>query len=67
MGYGDPMATTIGYGPDANNKYTTTYFRRTFSAANGFSTLTLDLWVASDFARRGPGSFRPQVRGCWAF
>lgn len=43
LGYGDPMATTIGYGPDATNKYTTTYFRRTFTATNGFSTLTLNL------------------------
>ena len=28
LGYGDPMSTTIGYGPDANNKYVTYYFRR---------------------------------------
>ncbi|OQP65693.1 alkaline phosphatase PhoX [Niastella populi] len=28
LGYGDPMTTTIGYGPDANNKYITSYFRR---------------------------------------
>ena len=27
LGYGDPMATTIGYGPDATNKYVTTYFQ----------------------------------------
>ncbi|MBL8046314.1 MAG: metallophosphoesterase [Anaerolineales bacterium] len=32
LGYGDgDEATTIGYGPDGNNKYPTTYFRTTFS------------------------------------
>ena len=31
LGYGDAdEATTVSYGPDANNKYTTTYFRTTF-------------------------------------
>ena len=28
LGYGDPMATTISFGPDANNKAITYYFRR---------------------------------------
>jgi hypothetical protein len=28
LGYGDAMNTTISYGPDANNKYVTYYFRR---------------------------------------
>lgn len=28
LGYDDPMATTISYGPDANNKYITYYFLR---------------------------------------
>ena len=28
LGYGDPMATTISYGPDASNKYITYYFSR---------------------------------------
>ncbi|MES2558383.1 MAG: alkaline phosphatase PhoX [Bacteroidota bacterium] len=28
LGYGDASATTVGYGPDANNKYITTYFRK---------------------------------------
>jgi hypothetical protein len=27
-------ATTVGYGPDANNKYVTTYFRRVFTVSN---------------------------------
>ncbi|HKQ20301.1 MAG TPA: metallophosphoesterase, partial [Candidatus Eisenbacteria bacterium] len=34
LGYGDPfIVTTVPYGPDALNKYTTTYFRRTFQVA----------------------------------
>ena len=28
LGYGDPVNTTISFGPDANNKYITTYFSR---------------------------------------
>ncbi len=36
LGYGDdvelrPEATVVGYGPDANNKYVTTYFRHYFT------------------------------------
>ena len=27
LGYGDPMTTTVSYGPDATRKYTTTYFQ----------------------------------------
>jgi len=31
LGYGDPAtATTVSFGADANNKYVTTYFRRSF-------------------------------------
>jgi PKD repeat protein len=28
LGYGDPVATQISFGPDANNKYITTYFSK---------------------------------------
>ena len=31
LGYGDPAATTVSYGPNASDKYPTTYFRHTFS------------------------------------
>ena len=31
LGYADAPATTVSYGPDANNKYVTTYFRKTFN------------------------------------
>src|SRR5580765_1197912 len=39
LGYGDagdgrPEATLVSYGPDPNNKFTTTYFRHWFSANN---------------------------------
>ncbi len=35
LGYGDgDEATVVDYGPDANNKYITTYFRRTFVVDN---------------------------------
>ena len=46
LGYGDgDEATTLGFGPDANNKFITTYFRRAFSVTNAslFSNLTLRL------------------------
>jgi len=46
LGYGDGgEATTVGFGPDASNKYITTYFRHTFSVANpsSYQSLTLSL------------------------
>ena len=46
LGYGDgDEATTLGFGPDANNKFITSYFRRAFSVTNpaAFNSLTLRL------------------------
>jgi len=46
LGYGDgDEGTTLSFGPDSNNKFITTYFRRTFSVANPslFTGLTLRL------------------------
>jgi acid phosphatase type 7 len=46
LGYGDgDEATTLGFGPDANNKFITSYFRRSFSVTNAalFNALTLRL------------------------
>lgn len=50
LGYGDdadsrPEQTRLNYGPDANNKYITTYFRKAFVVADpsAYSTLTLSL------------------------
>lgn len=34
LGYGDAPVTTVAFGGDANNKYVTTYFRRSFTVAN---------------------------------
>ena len=46
LGYGDgDEATTVDYGSDPNNKYITTYFRKTFTVTDPsqFNGLTLDL------------------------
>lgn len=46
LGYGDnDEATVVSYGPDANNKYITTYFRKSFTVADvsAVSGLTLRL------------------------
>ena len=45
LGYGDAMATTISYGPNSNNKYITTYFRRDMmvNLANVTDTIYLGL------------------------
>ena len=46
LGYGDgDEATVVSYGPNADDKYITTYFRRHFTATNvaGITKLTLDL------------------------
>src|SRR5215213_9128995 len=46
FGYGDgDEVTTVGFGPDSNNKFITTYFRRAFSVTNAaaFNALTLRL------------------------
>ncbi len=46
LGYGDgDEATPLGFGPDANNKFITTYFRRAFNVTNAslFTGVTLRL------------------------
>ena len=46
LGYGDgDEATVVSYGPNASNKYITTYFRRTFTAGNpaGYLSASLNL------------------------
>jgi len=46
LGYGDgDEATTLGFGPDANNKFITTYFRRAFNVTDAslFTGVTLRL------------------------
>jgi hypothetical protein len=52
LGYGDAdgqlPTTTVGYGPDLNNKYVTTLFRRTFNVANPASVKGMTLSVQRD-------------------
>ncbi|HKU77455.1 MAG TPA: fibronectin type III domain-containing protein [Pyrinomonadaceae bacterium] len=46
LGYGDgDEATTVGFGPNASNKFITTYFRRAFNVTNAslFTGVTLRL------------------------
>ncbi|MEY2407909.1 MAG: acid phosphatase type 7 [Verrucomicrobiota bacterium] len=52
LGYGDSSGrqpgTTNNFGPDANNKYITTYFRQSFSAINVASYTNLVLNIQRD-------------------
>jgi len=45
LGYADAPATTVSYGSDANNKYITTYFRKTFNVTgiSGYSSFTMNV------------------------
>ena len=43
LGYGDRVATLVGYGPNASSRYVTTYFRHTFEATHGYESLVLRL------------------------
>ena len=49
LGYGDgDEATVVSFGPNANNKYITTYFRHAFSVANPASYLSVTLNLLRD-------------------
>ncbi|MFZ2650021.1 MAG: Ig-like domain-containing protein [Burkholderiaceae bacterium] len=49
LGYGDgDESTVIGYGPNANAKYITTYFRKSFNVANPAALSALNLRVKRD-------------------
>ncbi|MBN2508110.1 MAG: metallophosphoesterase [Verrucomicrobia bacterium] len=49
LGYGDgDEATVVGYGPDENNKYPTTYFRHAFVVPNPATLNTITLAVERD-------------------
>ena len=49
LGYGDGDETTIvGYGPDSNNKYITTWFRKTFTVTQPSRFLSLYVNVLRD-------------------
>ena len=49
LGYGDGgETTTVSFGPNANAKYTTTYFRRDFNVGNPAEIIGLDLQLRRD-------------------
>src|SRR5439155_4651059 len=49
LGYGDgDEATVVRYGPDANNKYITTYFRKAFTVSNAAAVTALQLRLLRD-------------------
>ncbi|MCP5522541.1 MAG: lamin tail domain-containing protein [Verrucomicrobiales bacterium] len=49
LGYGDgDEVTTVGYGPNGSDKYTTTYFRHTFQVVGADSATALTLQVVRD-------------------
>jgi hypothetical protein len=49
LGYGDgDEATVVGYGPNPNNRFITTYFRKTFTIANKSSISGLELSLIRD-------------------
>ena len=49
LGYGGAnLATTVGFGPNATQKYLTTYFRRTFTVADAASVNALLLRLVRD-------------------
>ncbi|MHB9007542.1 MAG: lamin tail domain-containing protein [Limisphaerales bacterium] len=49
LGYGDgDEATVVGFGPNANDKHVTTYFRRTFPVAHAASVSNLKVGLRRD-------------------
>jgi len=49
LGYGDgDEATVVGFGPDANNKFITTYFRQSFNVADASAVAALALEIVRD-------------------
>lgn len=53
LGYGDssdgrPEVTTVGFGPDANSKYVTTYFRHRFQVTGAASVKNLTVSLMRD-------------------
>jgi glucose/arabinose dehydrogenase len=54
LGYGDgDEATVLGFGPDANNKFTTTYFRHAFNATNITEVTNLTVRLIRDDGAAG--------------
>jgi len=51
LGYGDPVTTTLSFGPDGDDRHITSYFRKSFQVPNleDYEEMTLDL-IADDGA-----------------
>jgi len=53
FGYGDgDESTVVNYGPDANNKYITTYFRKSFTVSNPSQYSSVQLQLLRDDGAR---------------
>lgn len=51
LGYAyTPLGTTVGFGPDASNKYVTTYFRKTINVTNLHLATSLEVTLNYDDA-----------------
>ena len=50
LGFGDPVATVISFGPDGQNKHPTTYFRRTFVVRQPETFSALRVYLRRDDA-----------------
>lgn len=48
LGYGDPVTTVIGFGPDGANKYITSYFRHAFTVNGARNVLGLIVKLLRD-------------------
>src|SRR5439155_3105557 len=49
LGYGDDdVVTTVSFGPDADNKFVTTYFRKSFNVDDPAAVKSLDLRLIRD-------------------
>lgn len=48
LGYGEPVSTTVSYGPTASMKYRTTYFRKTISLTNTAEILSGSVRIKRD-------------------
>lgn len=48
LGYGGGQTTTVSFGPNTNNKYRTTYFRKVINIPNVTAITTVNLGIARD-------------------
>lgn len=48
FGFGDTQTTVVSFGPDANNKHITTYFRKSFNVIGASSVASLNVRLLRD-------------------